>query len=119
MISADSFVTIGAGLIVGGAVVFGWWQSWGSWQELRSDWRDFRAAAVGARENRRERRAFASGRSCGQCRRSLDPRRLFRAVHRASSDAVGASWVYRCRCGEVTVYDSAGVGHHLEPSSKA
>jgi len=119
VISGDSFVTIGGGLMIGGAVVFGWWQSWGSWHELRSDWRDFRAAAIGARENKRERQAFARGRSCSHCRRSLEPERLFRAVHRDTADAAGARWVYRCRCGEGTVYNSDGEGHHLESSSTA
>jgi len=119
VISTDSFVTIGAGLMIGGAVVFGWWQSWGSWDELRSDWRDFRAAAIGARENKRERKAFAHGRRCPECRRAIEPRRLFRAVHAETSDAAGIRWVYRCRCGEGTLYDRNGDAHHLEPSSAA
>ena len=105
--------------MIGGAVVFGWWQSWGSWQELRSDWRDFRAAAIGARENRRERRAFAERPLLQPLSRIAGAKAPLPRCAPRPADAVGASWVYRCRCGEVTVYDSAGVGHHLEPSSAA
>ena len=119
VISADSFVTIGTGLMLGGGVVFAWWHSWGSWIELRRDWRDFRAAAVAARENTRERRAFARDKSCSRCHVPLDARRLFRAVHCESAAPGGRGWVYRCRCGESTLYDVDGEGHHLEPASAA
>ncbi|HUR35418.1 MAG TPA: hypothetical protein VM032_16555, partial [Vicinamibacterales bacterium] len=119
VISADSFVTMGAGLVIGGGVAFGWWHSWGTFQELRADWRDFRAAANDARANARERRSFASGRSCSRCHVALNARRLFRAVNRESAATPGAQWVYRCRCGESTLYDGDGEGHHLEPASAA
>ena len=119
MVSADSFVTVGAGLVIGSGVALGWWHSWGTIEELRSDWRDFRAAAAAARENARARRAFAAGRSCSQCRVRLDARRLFRAVPHDPGGTSGAQWVYRCRCGESTLYDGNGEGHHLEPASAA
>jgi hypothetical protein len=119
VISADSFVTIGAGLVIGSGVAFGWWHSWVTLQELRADWRDFRAAAHAARENARERRAFARGRSCSRCHVGLTAGRLFRAVHREWPATSGAVWVYRCRCGESTLYDDAGEGHHLEPAPAA
>ena len=110
MISADSFVTVSAGLVIGGGVAFGWWHSWGTLHDLQTDWRDFRAAAQTARENARERRAFVHGRSCSRCRAGLNPRRLFRAVHCGSPGVPGAKWVYRCRCGESTLYDGDGRG---------
>ena len=119
MISAYSFVTIGAGLVIGGGVAFGWWHSWGTLHELRTDWRDFRAAASDARENDRERRAFARGRSCSRCHAGLNARRLFRAVHCENTAARAARWVYRCRCGESTLFDGDGQAHHLDPASAA
>lgn len=119
MISADSVVTIGTGLLLAGGVVFGWRHTFGRWQEFRTDWRDFRAASANARENARERRAFASSRTCSDCHAPLDPKRLFRAVQREPLVAAGAKWVYRCRCGESTWYDDAGAGHHLEHASAA
>ena len=118
MISADSFVTIGAGLVIGSGVAFGWWHGWGTLQELRNDWRDFRAAAHDAHVNARERRAFARGRSCSRCHVGLSAGRLFRAVHHDSVTS-RAQWVYRCRCGESTLYDADGEGHHLGPASAA
>ncbi|MEO7275254.1 MAG: hypothetical protein ABIX28_08075 [Vicinamibacterales bacterium] len=119
MISADSFVTMGAGLVIGGGVAFGWWHRWGALHELRSDWRDFRAAANDARENDLERRTFARGRSCSRCHVGLNARRLFRAVHREPCTTSGPQWVYRCRCGESTLFDGDGQAHHLAPASAA
>ena len=49
MPSTDALVTLGAGIVLGGSVVVGWWYTWGSWQELRRDWRDFRTAAANTR----------------------------------------------------------------------
>jgi hypothetical protein len=110
---------IGTDLMIGGGVVFGWWHSWGSWHELRRDWQDFRAAARDTRANTRERQEFARGRSCSRCQASLLPRRLFRAVRHEPPATADARWVYRCRCGESTLYDADGEAHHLEPAPAA
>ena len=117
MISADTFLTVG--VFLSGAAMFGWWHGRSTWSELRRDWRDFRAASLIARENTRERRAFACARSCSRCRVALDARRLFRAVHRPPFATSGPCWVYRCRCGESTLYDANGDAHQLDPASAA
>jgi hypothetical protein len=114
VLSSDSFVNVSTGLLLGGSVVLCWWYTWGTWRELRTDWRDFREAGDNARANRNERRAVARGRVCHRCGVGLSPRRLHRAVRTSQPEAPGAKWVYRCRCGELTVYDSAGQERYLD-----
>ena len=110
-------MNVAAGLLVCAVVVL-WWRNWTTWEELRRDWWDLRRAAANARANRREREAFVSGKVCPQCLTSLHPRRLFRAV-RSSYVAADAKWVYRCKCGESTLYDESGHGRHIASDSAA
>ena len=119
MVSTHTIVTIATGLLLGGSVAVSWWSTWGKWEELRSDWRDFRMAAAHARANKRERADFARGKRCGGCRRGIDPRRLYRAVRTGHAPAPLSSWVYRCRCGESTLFDGTAAPRPLEPASAA
>ena len=119
MLSTDAFVTLGAGIVLGGSVVIGWRYTWGSWHELRRDWRDFRTAAANARANRQERAAFACDKSCGRCHIRLNANRLYRAVRTNHNAPPTSRWVYRCRCGESTLFDVNGDAHPLKPASAA
>jgi hypothetical protein len=117
--STDSLVTLGTGLFLCGSVVLGWWFNWGTWDDLRRDWWDFRNAANLARANKEERQALARGKTCCRCHVPLNPRRLHRAVRSGQADVPVSGWVYRCGCGESTLYDAAGKGRRLEPASAA
>jgi hypothetical protein len=117
--STDSFVTVGTGLFLGGGVLLCWWFTWGSWDELRRDWQDFRKAANHARANEKEREAFARPTACCRCRVPLNLRRLYRAVRSDHADVPVSGWVYRCECGESTSYNATGKGRRLEPASAA
>ena len=117
MVSTQVIMTIGIGLLLGGTVIASWRSTWGKWDELRRDWLDFRMAAELARANKRERAAFAHGKRCDGCRRAVNPRRLYRAVRTGHSPAPPSSWVYRCPCGESTLYDGTGRPQQLKPAS--
>jgi hypothetical protein len=117
-LSTYSVVHVVAVLLLVGVVVL-WWRSWTTWEELRTDWRDLRRAAENARANRKEREAFANGKSCPRCLVPLNPRRLYRAVHSGQASGADVRWVYRCKCGESTLYDDSGKGRHLESASAA
>jgi hypothetical protein len=120
VVATPTIVTIGSGLLLGGSVALAWWWfTWDKWEELRSDWRDFRTAADYARANTRERAAFASGKRCGRCRHAVNPRRLYRAVRTGYVPAPPSSWVYRCPCGESTLFDGTGATRPVEPASAA
>jgi len=119
VLSPQSIAEVGTGILLGGGVVLCWFYTWGRWAEWQRDWRDFREAAMLARANRLERDTFARGKACRRCHVRLDPRRLFRAVRNRSATVPGPSWVYRCHCGESTLYDAAGKGCQLEPASAA
>jgi hypothetical protein len=111
-------VHVVAALLLCGAVVL-WWRSWTTWDELRNDWRDLRRAAENARANRKEREAFAGHKACSRCHAPLNPHRLYRAVRTGHARTTNARWVYRCKCGESTLYDDSGTGRHLESASAA
>ena len=119
MVSTHVIVNIGIGLLLSGSLLAAWRPTRSKWDELRRDWRDFRMAADATRANKKERAAVAQGKRCGRCRRAVNARRLYRAVRTGNSPAKPSSWVYRCPCGESTLYDGTGRPHQLGPASAA
>lgn len=53
----------------------------------------------------REKARFAGGRICSLCNRPLRGKRLFRPVMPGAHEPSTVHWLYRCECGELTLYD--------------
>ena len=64
-----------------------------------------------------ERRAFVAGKVCPACNQPMEAKRLVQAVNAETNEALTGR-IYRCQCGELTLFEPDGHARHVEDRTR-